>query len=132
MRGTKFLLLALLISLPGAFASADQEITYKEVAISVMDAFVPGGIKANQNAYVVVNGLFPNSCYSLIGEEVKHVDGFTHEIRTIAKVRSGICLRVLVPFNREISLGQLSQGTHVVRFISDDATYFEKNMTIVK
>ena len=112
-----------------SFAAA-EDITVKEVAVSVMDAYIPNGLKGGDDAYVVVNGLFPNSCYTLERAEVKHISDFSHQIRTIAKVRSGICLRVLVPYNKEISLGALKSGVHTLKFSADDDTYFEKTMTI--
>lgn len=111
-------------------AQADEEITYKDVAVSVMDVYVPTTIKADQNAFVVVNGMFPNSCYSYSGAEVKSTGDFTHQIRTIATVKSGICLRVFVPYTKEVSLGKLKAGTHKLTFLADDDTYFEKTLVI--
>ncbi len=107
-----------------------EEITFKDVAVSVIDAYIPSNIKVGDNALVVVNGLFPNSCYSYSRSDVYHVDDFNHQIKTIAKVRSGICLRVLVPFNNEVSLGQLKAGEHRVSFIADDDTYFNKTFIV--
>lgn len=115
-----------LLSTP-AFA---EEITYKNVAVSVMDVYVPGNLKSDQDAFVVVNGLFPNSCYSFESSEVKHTSDFTHQIKTIAKVKSGICLRVFVPYTKEVSLGMLKSGPHTLTFVADDDTYFEKTLVI--
>lgn len=113
----------------GSIASADN-VTYKEVAVSLTDVYVPSGFDSKADAYVVVNGLFPNSCYSLAEPQIDNESATEHSVRTIAKVKSGICLRVFVPFNKEISLGKLSAGNHTLRFYADDGTYFEKSMTI--
>jgi hypothetical protein len=131
MSGLKVKLL-MIIGLTSFFATIAnaEDILIKDVAVSVMDVYVPGNFQAGQDAYVVVNGLFPNSCYSLGTPLVKNIDDYTHEIRTMAKVRSGICLRVLVPYNQEISLGALKSGLHTLKFSADDDTYFEKTMAV--
>jgi hypothetical protein len=110
-------------------ADADQ-IPEREVAVSINDAYIPSGFDSTSDAYVVVNGLFPNSCYSLIEPKVSHPTSTTHEVKTMANVKQSICLRVLVPFTKEISLGTLKSGKHVVSFISEDGTSFEKTMNV--
>lgn len=112
-------------------AAVAEEVTVKEVAVSVVDAYIPNVTTSLKEAYIVVNGLFPNSCYSLHDTEVKHFDQFTHQLRTIAKVTSGICFRRLVPYNREVSLGFLKKGEHKIKFSADDDTYFEKTMVVL-
>lgn len=128
MLNVKLLVIGLVSIMSGTALA--ETITVKEVAVSVMDAYIPSDITISKEAYVVVNGLFPNSCYTLAGAEVKHLDDFNHQVRTIAKVRSGICLRVLVPYNKEISLGLLQAGEHKIKFAADDDTYFEKAMIV--
>lgn len=107
-----------------------ENLVVKEVAVSVNDVYIPSGFTSASDAYVVVNGLFPNTCYSMSDAKIDHKSATEHEIRTMAKVKPGICIRVFVPFNKEISLGVLGAGKHVVRFLSDDGTYFEKNIVI--
>jgi hypothetical protein len=102
----------------------------KDVAIGLNDVYVPGGFDSDADAYVVANGLFPNGCYKWKGAEVKNVDTFNHEVRTFATVSQGLCLMVLIPFNKEIRLGKLSTGSHTLKFINGDGTYLQKTMTI--
>jgi hypothetical protein len=111
------------------FANA-QNLAVKEVAVSVNDAYIPSGFDSKAEAYVVVNGLFPNTCYSMSEPRVDHKTATEHEIQTMAKVQPGICIRVFVPFNKEITLGYLAAGKHTVRFLADDGTYFEKNLVV--
>ncbi len=108
-----------------SYADSQQEIV-KEVAVSVMDVYVPSSLKGDQQGYVVITGLFPNTCYTFNRTEVNNVSAFEHEIRAIANVRSGICLRMLVPFNSELPLGYLKKGQHKLSFIADDGTSSEK------
>jgi hypothetical protein len=113
-----------------ATAANAQNLTVKEVAVSVTDAFIPSGFDSKAEAYVVVNGLFPNTCYSMSEPIIDHKTAMEHEIQTMAKVKPGICIRVFVPFNKEITLGQLATGKHTVRFLADDGTYFEKSLVV--
>ena len=113
-----------------AQAAEGNQNVIKEIAVSVNGVYIPSGFTNQSDAYVVVNGLFPNGCYSLSQPKVKHVTAFEHEVQTVAKVRQGICLRVLVPFNQEIPVGKLTAGQHTFRFLADDGTSIEKQLEI--
>jgi hypothetical protein len=123
------LIFAALIALLSTTAHA-EEIIINQVGVQVIDVYVPSALKADAEAYVVVNGLFPNTCYTLNRVDVVHKTPFSHQIRTIADVRSGICLRVLVPFNKEVPLGVLKAGEHILTFVADDGTSFEKSIIL--
>ena len=111
-------------------AGASAQYTEKEIGLGIIDAYIPAGLKTNQDAFLVVNGLFPNACYTFSSAEVIHIDDFTHQVKTLVKVRSGACARVMTPFNQQISLGDLKPGEHKIKMVSDDDTDFEKVMVI--
>ena len=100
----------------------------RELTVGVNDAFIPGGFDSNSDSNVVVSGLFPNGCYRWSRAEVTKGEGNVTEIFTKAKVRSGMCLMVLIPFSNEVNLGRLQKGTNVLRFMSNDGTYLEKQV----
>lgn len=102
----------------------------REVAVSIQDAFIPSGFDSASDAYVVVNGLFPNTCYEWKQARVDSDGDFEHEIRSFANVRQGVCLMMMVPFTKEVSLGKLAKGTHQLKFVSGDGTFLQKQMTI--
>jgi len=104
--------------------------TTKDVAIGLNDVYVPGGFDSEADAYVVANGLFPNGCYQWKGASVNNVDSYNHEVQTYATVSQGLCIMVLVPFNKEIRLGKLASGSHNLKFLNGDGTYLQKTMTI--
>lgn len=105
--------------------NSEQNIV-KEIAVGINGVYVAADVKSNADVIAVVNGLFPNGCYSLGEPKIDHKTVFEHDVYTIAKVKQGICLRVLVPFTKEISLGKLAVGKHNVRFVADDGTAVEK------
>lgn len=98
----------------------------KEIQIGLHGVFIPGSFDSNTEAYVVVNGIFPNGCYKWGRAEVAHINTFTHEIKSYANVTPGLCTMVLIPFQKDVRLGKLSQGEHTLRFLSGDGTYLDK------
>lgn len=126
------LALGAVITLPfGRMAKAeDQMPVQKDVIVSVSDAYIPGGFDSTADAYVVVNGIFPNGCYKWKKAEVTNKDAFNHDISSMASVSQGMCLMVLVPFTKEVRLGKLDSGVHTLHFLNGDGTYLEKTLTI--
>ena len=102
----------------------------REVSVGISGAYVPAGFDSTSDAYVVVNGVFPNGCYKWSRSERVSRDNYTHEIKNIATVTPGMCIMVLVPFQKEIRLGQMASGKHTLRFVNDDGTYLEKSMVV--
>ena len=102
----------------------------REVVLHISDVLVPTEKKASGESYVVVSGMFPSSCYRWNRAEVAHPADDTHFIRLIATVTEGMCLTVMVPYTKEVSLGQLRTGEHTLRFISGDETYFERKLSV--
>lgn len=126
----KTVIVILMTMLLGATVNATQKANEKEVQIGVSSAFVPGGFDSTSDAYVVVSGVFQNGCYRWNRAEVSNVDSFNHEIKTMATVTQGMCIMVLVPFQKDIALGKLDTGKHSLKFVNSDGTFLEKTMTV--
>jgi len=125
------IILSMMLGLGFLSGGAQAEvIRTREVYLHINDVFVPTEKSANGNSYVVVSGMFPNSCYQWNRAEVVHPTDNTHQIRLVANVSEGMCLMVLVPYTKEVSLGNLSAGEHTLRFVNGDDTYFERTMTV--
>lgn len=122
--------LFVMVQMQGVSAQAEQNPAPKEVVIGINDVYVPAGFDSEADSYVIVNGIFPNGCYRWKGAEVTHSDSFHHEIKSKAMVSQGLCLMVLVPFQKEVRLGQLNSGVHKLRFVNGDGTYMEKNLKV--
>ncbi len=124
----KFLFLAfvMMVSIPAFAKDGDP----RQQMIGVSDAFIPSGFDSSSEAFLVVSGIFPNGCYQYSNAKVDHVGPALHEVRTYATVTEGMCLMVLVPFQKEVQLGKLAVGSHSLRFVNGDGTYWEKNLTI--
>jgi hypothetical protein len=110
-------------------ASADPIIT-KDVVISVNDVFVPEKVERGADAKVVVSGMFPNSCYRWSRVEVADTSPTEHKLQAHALVTQTMCLMVLVPYSKEVNLGKLQAGTHTLRFINGDETFFERSLVV--
>ena len=118
---------ALLFVLP---VFADQPSAPKEVQIAINNVYIPGGFDSSSDVFVVVNGIFPNGCYKWSRADVINKETYTHEISSIAAVNPGMCIMVLVPFQKEVRLGKFSAGKHTLRFLNGDGTYLEKSMIV--
>lgn len=124
-----FIATATLLILWGIQSKAAQ-LQEKEVTIGISGAYVPAGFDSFSDAYVIVNGVFQNGCYKWKRSEINNIDSHTHEVRSVASVSQGMCLMVLVPFQKEVKLGTLSEGKHLLRFVNGDGTYLEKTMVV--
>lgn len=103
----------------------------KELTIGVSDLFVPEVVERGTEAKIVMSGMFPNSCYRWSRAEVVDVSPLFHTVQAKALVTVNVmCLMVMVPFSKEVNLGQLPPGEHVIRMVSGDETYFERKLTV--
>lgn len=102
----------------------------KEVQIGINGAYIPSGLRADSDAFAVVNGIFQNGCYKWSSAEVSRSDDFNRTIRTFAKVSQGMCIMVLIPFQKEVPLGKLNPGKHTLKFLNGDGTYLEKTFVV--
>jgi hypothetical protein len=122
----------LVVLLLGLFTQAPAwaAIPEREVQVGINGVYVPSKIDRRDEAIVVVNGIFQNGCYRWKKSEVKHIAMTTHEVRSYATVSQGMCLMVLVPFQKEVNLGKMNPGRHLVRFVNGDGTYLDRYLTV--
>jgi hypothetical protein len=45
-------------------------------------------------------------------------------------VSQGMCLMVLIPFQKDIRLGKLDSGEHQLKFLNGDGTYMERTLKV--
>ncbi len=122
------LALTAVLSLPLAAQAKDGDV--HEKVIGVNSVYIPSGFDSASDSFVVVNGWFPHSCYKLKSATVNHVGPTLHEVTVNANVTEGLCLTVIIPFQKEVQLGKLGVGDHQVRFLNGDGTYMEKHLVI--
>lgn len=102
----------------------------RELAVGISGVYIPSKISSREDLLVVVNGVFQNGCYKWKRADVNHLTNTVHEVKTIASVSQGMCLMVLIPYQREVSLGTLNSGKHLIRFVNGDGTYLEKTVQV--
>ncbi|MCB0411816.1 MAG: hypothetical protein KDD22_04780 [Bdellovibrionales bacterium] len=131
---TRFLLSAsvALLALCNTAGAADQgRPTQKEVVVAVSDVYIPGGFDSETDVYVIVSGMFPNSCYNWAGADIdmKQQESLV-QVTSKATVSQGMCLTVLVPYTKEVRIGKLNSGKYTLRFPSPDGTYFDRELVV--
>ncbi|MGZ3693947.1 MAG: hypothetical protein ACXWQO_07075 [Bdellovibrionota bacterium] len=114
----------------GSLSAFAKDGDIHEKVITVGDVYIPSSFDSSSDAFVVVNGWFPHSCYKIKDVSVQHINANLHEITTTANVTEGMCLTVIVPFHKEVQLGKLAVGEHKLRFLNGDGSYMEKSLTI--
>lgn len=102
----------------------------RDVDLTISSAFIPSGFDSSSDAYTVISGLLPNGCYRFKKAEVNHIGTSLHEVRAKATVSTDLCIMVLVPYTKEVALGKLVVGKHIVKLVNGDGTYSEKSLTI--
>ena len=127
MKLVKILLTAAVLLTSASVFAEDVE---KETYVSFTDVYVPKIVNPGENVVALLSGFFPNSCYRWKNGEVTHESTFKHTVKGLAAVSQGMCLMVIVPFNKEVDLGRLEQGHHVIRIVNGDGTYLEKELDI--
>jgi hypothetical protein len=131
MKNTIYSLLLIIALLPISKGFASTTSSTKEVSVNIISVDVPAGLASNTDAYVVVSGMFPNTCYQWSRAEVTSTTPLVHEISFYADLSQHVmCAMHLVPFQQEVQLGRLQSGTHTLRFINGDGTSFEQTLTI--
>ncbi len=109
---------------------ATEQRIEKETYLNFSDVYVQKSRGIVEPKELLLNGMFPNGCHKWLKAEVTHLDKFTHEVRGLSKVAQGMCIMVMVPFTKEVDLGQLAEGEHLVRVINGDGTTIEKTFTM--
>lgn len=109
---------------------ADEMPPDRDLIVGVNEALLPPTLAAGKNVIAVLSGIFPNGCYRWKGTQVTHPEPELHEVRAIASVSQGMCIMVLIPFTKEVSLGALPAGQHTIRFVGGDGTYIERKIQI--
>ncbi len=108
-----------------------EEPKIKEVQVNINDALVPKTANAFENVKAVVSGLFSNGCYSYSRSKVTHSNNSNvHKVSIFANLSPGMCLMVLVPYTKEVELGELTPGDHRIRFVNGDETYSEQMISV--
>lgn len=89
------------------------------------ELYIPGGFDDNDVVQIVGEGMFRNSCYRP-GPANAKVDqqNFTVTLDATAYEYPGICLQVILPFERTIDLGILRDGTYKVIQNGEQMTTF--------
>ena len=129
MKKTLLTIAAALMLVNQGMAAGITETEEKELITPINNVLMSSTVKAGDEVKPVISGLFPNGCYRYSKVEIEHDNANkVHEERTYETVSQGMCLMVLVPFSREISLGAFSVGEHRVRFLNGDGTYMEKKV----
>ena len=100
------------------------------VAVAAEHLFVPTGFDDNDTTEVVVAGILPNACYSSVkGELVVDQQNKVITVTPKARIASGPCLQVVVPFSTVFEVGILAMGSYKVKVAGSD---LERTLTIAE
>lgn len=112
------IILAALFSLIHFNAHADGP---GRVGVSFNKVYVPEGFDSNDNVQFVGEGFFANSCYRpaqtniTVNEQTK-----TIFVSPAAYEYEGLCLQVILPFDRVVDVGILKEGDYTIRRLKSE------------
>lgn len=118
-------LVAFLVLVP-ALVWAVEQIDY-----APSEVFVPVGFDDNDNTQVVLDGIFPNTCYK-VSEPSVEVDKTNKKIQIVDKAlyhKGSVCLYMLVPYFKTVNLGVLPEAQYDVE-IRDASGRFVKAASV--
>lgn len=99
----------------GSQSALADDFDPKVVDTSFATAYIPEGFDTNDHSQMVGEGFFPNSCYrpSMVDVAVDHSLKKIY-VQPSAYKYDGICLQMIVPFERVIDFGLLKAGAYEV------------------
>jgi hypothetical protein len=112
-----------LLGMAGAPAAWAQETNVVEVPAQVRKVFVPKGFDSNDNALVVVEGAYPNSCYKM-GPTRVQVDNERHEVSVEVSAyytTRSYCLMLYIPFTQTVNIGVLPAADYKLTINSKES-----------
>lgn len=100
-----------------------EDSTPTKVPISFGKIYIPDGFDNNDNVQIAGEGMFPNTCYRYATTSVKvdHTAKTIH-LNTVAYKYPGMCLQVMVPFDRVVDVGILKEGDYSIITNKDNQT----------
>jgi hypothetical protein len=97
--------------------------TPTKVPTNFAKVYIPDGFDDNDNVQIVGEGVFPNSCYRSAESSVRVDDATkTIHVSTEAFKYPGVCLQVILPYDRVVDVGLLKAGTYSVIRDTDGQT----------
>lgn len=115
----------------GLTVNASAEFNVKEVSMLPDAVYTPFGFDNNDNAQIVIEGIFSNSCHKST-KTLYQIDTVNKVITIQNRViilEGVICLQVMVPYNRVIDLGILKNaGDYKIFFEEAEASAFSASL----
>lgn len=90
------------------------------VEAPVSTVYAPGGFDDNDNIQVVIEGIFPNTCYKS-GPSKVSIAGERIQIAQMAYYYDGHCFQMMVPYEKVIDIGILKAQNYSV-FVADEVS----------
>ncbi len=113
---TIFLVLFVLMAASIKGYAGNDPFLPKTVDVAIGHAYIPQGFDSNDRTQFVIEGYLPNTCYRLAETETKYDElKKTLVVKQKAYLYNGLCLQVIVPFNRTVEFGILGSGSYNVK-----------------
>jgi len=107
----RFFLSLVLVFQGMAFAAPREEI----VNVRAEYLFVPVGFDDNDEVVAVLDGYLPDPCHKLVPADVKtDIANMTVSVQQKARLFTGVCPDVIVPYTVVVRLGNLPEGNFTV------------------
>ncbi len=126
----KYIKLVAIIMLAASNLVLAKEGDVHEEIVAINDISIPAQFHSESEVYIFVFGWLPSSCYELKEIKIEHLSATLHQVSARALVVEAICLAIIIPFQREIHLGKMVAGEHILRFLNNNGTSWEEKLRI--
>lgn len=122
--------LLLSMTIAATLQAMAQEYPQREVPMTPKEVYVPTNLKPDAQGYLIVSGYYNNSCAHWGHAQIENKTPLFHEVTLFQQVSQAMCLMVITPYTRQIELGQLQPGEHVLRLITADGQYYDRTFYV--
>lgn len=122
--------ISLMVAIFGPLSDLSAQSVDKTVDVGIAQIFVPNNLGSNREVVILASGLLsPQGCQRWDSYSINHESAYVHVLNAKAKFKD-FCVGQILPFTREINLGNLEPGVHMLKYADEYLKPAEKTFEV--